>query len=295
MPEQYWRKPNPHDGSNMMKKVFRDVPGTRLFDNLYFIGNDMYGAFIISTCEGLIMVDCMEPGFMAYMEQRIVECGLDPKDLKAIIITHGHGDHYGDAGLFRDKYGCRIYMSEVDEQMALDPANAGPGRGPMPFRCDGYLVPGEDFVLGDQRVSVFSTAGHTPGTVSFIFTVYDCGVPHLCMIWGGTGPNREVACVEQQLRSVDYFDWVCRSKGVDTEVGNHPFTDNLVVKMELLREIVDGVPHPLIIGQEGVHSLMMMYKGLYVEALEKRRNGDMSSNFAGLGGKSVDEFEAENR
>jgi len=274
MSEQYWRKPNPHAGS----RLNLDIPGTRLFDNLYFIGNDNVCGYLLSTSEGLIMIDCMNPGDMKYLEERIEQCGFNPSEIKALIITHGHGDHYGDAGLFREKYGCKLYMSEVDEKFALDPNNS-PRKTSMPFAMDGYLVPGTDFVLGDTRISVYSTPGHTPGCVSFIFTVYDCGVPHRCMIWGGTGPSAAIETVEQQLRSVDYFDWVCRRENVDVEVGNHPFTDNMLKRMELIREIVDGVPHPLIIGAEGIHSMMMMYKSIYIEALEKRRRGDLSSNF----------------
>ncbi len=275
---KYWRQPRPHDGSNMMKGIYRDVPATRLFDNLWFVGNDMYGAYILKSSEGLIMLDCMEPGLFDYLDGKIREAGLDPADLKAILITHGHGDHFGDANIFRDKYGCKLYMSEVDEKFAMLPDS----RHPMTFKMDGYLVPGEDFVLGDTRVEIYDTSGHTPGTVSFIFTVYDCGKALPFMMWGGTGPNRDVELIKKQIETVRYFDRVCFERGVVGEVGNHPFTDNLVEKIEVIRNIVDGVPNPLVIGYEGVHSMMLMYEGIYVETLEKRAKGDLTNNFGGV-------------
>lgn len=277
---KYWRKPNPHNGGNMRKGIFKDIPATRLFDNLYFIGNDMFGSYILTTSEGLIMLDCADRGFFGYLEGKILEAGLDPHALKAILITHGHGDHYGDANLFRDKYGCKLYMTEVDEKFALDPKNSPPDRPCLDYRMDGYLVPGEDFVLGDTHVEIFSTPGYTPGCASFIFPVYDCGRMHKFMIWGGTGPNRDVDMIRKQIESVDWFDQVCRLENIEGELGNHPFTDNFVEKLGLINVLVDGVKHPLITGYDGVHSMLMMYRETYETTLVKRSKGDMSSNFS---------------
>lgn len=53
------------------------------------------------------MIDCMEP--KEEHKQTIIkgfeDLGLDFHDLKKIVITHGHGDHYSTANWFRDNYG----------------------------------------------------------------------------------------------------------------------------------------------------------------------------------------------
>ena len=118
MAEKTWRKPNPHKPN--FGEEAANVPATRFFDQLSFIGNNIVGCFVLETSDGFILLDNMEP----YQEHHdlivkgISDLGLDIKDLKAILVTHGHGDHYGTADKFRQETGCKIYMSEVDYRFA---------------------------------------------------------------------------------------------------------------------------------------------------------------------------------
>ena len=132
-----WRPERPHSGENMVKGIFKSVPATRIFDNVYFIGNDMMACYLLTTSEGLLMIDCMDRGFFEYIDQGIRSLGFNPEDLKAIIITHGHGDHYGDANLFRQHYGTKLYMSKIDEAFFWDPNMEMKPRPGLNFRMDG--------------------------------------------------------------------------------------------------------------------------------------------------------------
>jgi metallo-beta-lactamase class B len=103
-------------------KALMDMPAPppgKAFDNLYFVGSKWVSSWAITTSAGIILVDAMDNNDEA---ARIVEgglktLGLDPAEIKTIIITHGHGDHYGGVNYFVDKYKSRVVASEADWTM----------------------------------------------------------------------------------------------------------------------------------------------------------------------------------
>src|SRR5437868_15493215 len=61
--------------------------------------------------------------------------------------------------------------------------------GGVPKRDVVVASDGAKVTLGDTTVDVVSTPGHTPGTLSFIFTVKDAGRPIVVAYSGGTAYN----------------------------------------------------------------------------------------------------------
>ena len=250
-----WRKPNPHrpPGGGPSHSEAKDVPATRFFDRMSFIGNEWIGCFVIETSEGLIMIDCLEPEqrYVDMIETGAQQLGLDLNKLKAILITHGHFDHYGHADYFRSKYGAKLYMSAVDEADALSEKTwRPPGRVPLPFAMDGHIEDGDVFRLGDTAIHIVSTPGHTRGCLSFIIPVTDEGRPHLAALWGGTGVTRERSEQLDYLASSQKFRSICEQMNVDVEIATHPFVDQTPQRLAVCREIVDGVANPFVIGKE---------------------------------------------
>lgn len=87
------------------------VPPAKVFDNLYYVGHAQFGSWIVKTSAGLILLDALDSPKEAqdYIEAGMAKLGLDPHDLKYIIIMHGHGDHYGGTRYLQDKYpGLRV-------------------------------------------------------------------------------------------------------------------------------------------------------------------------------------------
>lgn len=263
-----WRTSRPHKPNDpgAMRIPF---PATKFFDNLSFIGNDFVGCFLLETSEGLIMLDNMEPGDAKYIEQGILDLGYDPQRLRYILISHGHADHYGSADYFREKYGTKLFMSKIDEEIAMDPATPRPPQQPpMPFRMDGHLEDQGIFRCGDTEIKLYHTPGHTPGCISFIFDVYDEGRCHRASLWGGTGVPRNMEDRKTLLKSCDSFAVTGMKEGCDVAISTHPFVDNSFQRLEVVRQIVDGVANPFVIGYEGYHRFETMYHDMYASSLK---------------------------
>lgn len=102
---------------NLPSELFDNTPltPTKVFDNLYCIGTKSVVAWALQTFDGIILIDSMWDNNDAQLIiDGMEKLGLNPQDLKYILISHGHGDHYGGAQYLKDKYNAKIFMSNTD-------------------------------------------------------------------------------------------------------------------------------------------------------------------------------------
>ena len=91
-----------------------DVEPTRLFDNVYAVGNSETTVYALTSSEGILLFDA---GFEAKAEAlaaQLKALNLDPARVKYIFVGHGHGDHFGGARFFQTTYGTKIAASAAD-------------------------------------------------------------------------------------------------------------------------------------------------------------------------------------
>lgn len=262
-----WRKPR-NETPDFQKKDLVVCPATRFFDQLSFIGDEIVGCFVLETSEGLVMIDCMNPDqrCIDIIEQGFADLGLDLHQLSAIVISHGHGDHYGRADYFKQKYGAKIYLSEIDYELVKNFPENAPWKA-IDLPVDHFLVDGEELVFGDTKIKAVFTPGHSAGCFSFILPVTDEGRPHQAALWGGSGILRS-SNVDDYYDSWMKFSQICRESHVDVEIATHPCLDMGLQRLEIIRSIVDGVPNPFVIGEEGYQ----YYEKQFYQLVMKHKN-----------------------
>jgi metallo-beta-lactamase class B len=153
--------------------------GGQVFDNLYLLTTKTNSAWAVKTSAGIILIDTLF-GYAAQDEivDGLKKVGLDPANIKYIVVSHAHGDHDGSVKFLQDTYHPRIIMGPKDWELAAREAN--------PPRRDMDATDGQKLTLGDTTITIYITPGHTAGTLSVLVPVKDHGVPHLAMEWGGT-------------------------------------------------------------------------------------------------------------
>ncbi len=237
-----WRTPAPP-----AKPIPEQAP-MQVFDQLFFVGDQGESVWALKTPAGLILVDSsFADRVRPVVEAGLVKLGLDPADIKYVIVTHGHDDHYGGSAYLQQRYGAHVMMGAADWQVKPDPGMKGI-RDPMPRRD----LDAADVTLGGVTVRVIATPGHTPGTVSLLIPVTDKGEPHVAALWGGGFPLATLDLAKAYARSAASFAEVARATGADVFLSNHPSNDESLVKMKALSQRQPADANPFVIGREAV-------------------------------------------
>jgi metallo-beta-lactamase class B len=167
-------------------------------------------------------------------------------------VSHGHGDHHGGTKYLQDEFGPRVIMGAPDwDLVAKNP------RDPIPRR-DIAGTDGQKITLGDTTVTLYTTPGHTAGTLSLIIPVKDGGRSHLIATWGGTAVGRSTpaAGVKEYVDSAVRYRGLLAKLGVEGIISNHTDYDSSIAKMQALAVRKPGQPHPFLSGAESVRRYM---------------------------------------
>lgn len=234
------------------------------FDNLIFLGPNNWNASALLTSEGIIIMDPLETRFEAeeYIVNGLRELGHDPADIVHIVVSHGHGDHFGGAKYLQELSGADVYMSEIDWDMAeRDMAENGPRKPGQELPERNKLIEnGMVLTLGDTSIEFIFTPGHTPGTVSSLIPLRDGDNEHIGGYWGGSGFSPTGTDLNLYQNSIRRFINIAEARGVDVILGNHPNNDMTIARQYLLAERSAEEPHPYVVGEGGLTRMLGIYE-----------------------------------
>lgn len=215
----------------------------KIIDGLWFVGNLWTSSHLIDTGDGLILLDTCCTGSLPGLIRNITELGFKLSQLRYIVLSHAHSDHYGAANALAALSGAKVLMGRVDaDYMRTHPErmahwNSSTGSYNENPHLDGELEDGDIVTLGNVRMRCVLTPGHTVGVMSHFWDMQDNGRTLHVGIYGGAG---FVSVSEKSLRE-DGNDLSLRDafaasidkvwdEKVDVMLGNHPFHNDTYIK-----------------------------------------------------------------
>lgn len=157
---------------------------------------------------------------------------------KAILLTHGHGDHIAAVATVKDRYDIPLYIGRGEEELL-----ANPSANVSALFADPIVAPPADFLLDDEQLiefgalalRVLKTPGHSPGGVCYLDETYGILFCGDTLFYGSIGRTDFPGCSHETLiRSINEKIMKLPDKivcypghGPDTTVGgervNNPF------------------------------------------------------------------------
>ncbi len=112
---QATRKPELGRGERVIPGVFR----LRL--PLPWPGVPHCNAWAVAAGDGVVLFDTgmHQPGSLAHLERALAMCNLRIEDVRLVVCTHAHSDHYGQAASIVDRAGCELWMHPNHAHMKL--------------------------------------------------------------------------------------------------------------------------------------------------------------------------------
>ncbi len=159
-----------------MQRAFLEFGHSRL----YRLGGRLVSAHLLVDDDGLVLVDAGLTGIAGELEGLLKEIQRSPEEVKAILLTHGHLDHTGDASRIQWETGAAVWVhpaerDHVDGRVQYRGWARGCGLLEAAGRLAFSFTPPE--VTGDlsdgQRLPwwgglrVVHLPGHTPGHCGF--------------------------------------------------------------------------------------------------------------------------------
>ncbi len=231
-----------------MRERLSDIQPYELHKNLFFVGSSRVSVHIFKTEKGLVMLDTGYPDMLDQILGSMKELSRDPKDICAILHSHGHIDHYGCTRELVALSGAKTYISRIDNEIVngtLDLSWAKELKYDHipPFDCDVLMEDGDVFDFGNVSIRCRNTPGHTAGVMSYFVTFREDGKEFMAAMHGGIGINT----MRKAWLDSYGFPYTCRDVFIeglhaladekpDFVMGNHPQNTDTVGKIEKLKK-----------------------------------------------------------
>jgi Metallo-beta-lactamase superfamily len=227
------------------------IPMIQIFDDVWFVGNHYVGQYLMKMPDGLVQLDAANNANEAqtFNFPAMQSLGLSASyPLKAVFLTHGHGDHDGGANWLKANVGTEIFLGSADTANKLY----------APTSIDSSNLSMRQMSIGGKNVWVLPTPGHTNGSTSAVLEVQDWGTTRRVLVNGGQSMTNSIPAVVNYLDSIERTYTMVKALNVEGVMTPHIYWDG---EGEKIREIQAGGrtnPSQHIYGHEAVVRQMVI-------------------------------------
>lgn len=166
----------------------KPAPPFQILGGTWYVGTCGISSILIADPAGHILIDSGTDKGAEHILENIRKIGVDPREIRYILMSHEHFDHVGGHSVIAKATGAKVVASAAAVETfrtglpsAEDPqAEAGhPAMGSV--KVDRVVADGEVIALttdpstSQNRLTANATPGHTPGALSWTWTA--CALP----------------------------------------------------------------------------------------------------------------------
>jgi metallo-beta-lactamase class B len=227
-----------------------------MIGGIHYVGNLDVSSHLISTREGLVLVDTGFATTVPLLIESIRSLGFSERDVELILITHGHEDHAGGARRMKEATGAPVAIHAGDVETVEQGTDLTCGyyiygvEAFEAFEVDRVLNGGEVLQMGNTEIRVHHTPGHTPGCCSYEIPAMDGDGSLSAFLFGGPGQwtfkraNRSQGYEGDMMDYARTLDYLARFD-VQVPLGAHPGQNRALEKRRLALE-TGYSPNPFV-------------------------------------------------
>ena len=212
------------------EQLNKQFPPHKIIGNIYYVGTESLGSFLVTTPEGLILINSDYERNVPTIRDSVEKLGFKFTDIKILLGSHAHADHMEGDALVKELTGAKVMAMEQDV-----PALQKMMPGSKPHPIDRVLHDGDEVTLGGTTLVAHLTPGHTRGCTTWTMKVKEGSGTYNVVIIGSVGVNPGFKLVNNKDNpqiAEDYMQSyrVLRSLACDVPLGSHPAMYNLAAK-----------------------------------------------------------------